>query len=149
MIALEMMREITHTQLALDAVYKTGLPVWAGYSCTVIDGEPWLWSGNDRLVDGLAAIADQPIELVAIMHTEVNDIDVCLDVLHKNWDGPVGVYAHMGRLDGVSWIFDNTVSPEEYAVRCKRWVEGGVNVVGGCCGIGPDHVALLQPLATR
>lgn len=144
LIALEMLRDITQTQLALDAVYAAGLPVWAGYSCVMRDGEPWLYNLNDRLSDALRAVAGQPLELVAIMHSEVADIDRCLDVVAEHWDGPVGVYAHMGRIEGVRWIYDGTLPPADYMERCLGWVERGVQVIGGCCGIGPDHIAHLR-----
>lgn len=144
MIALEMLREITQTQLALDGVRETGLPVWVGYACRTVDSEPWLWNLNDRLADALGELAGQPIELVAIMHTEIDDIDISLDVLQEHWGGPIGVYAQMGRLEGVNWVYGDTVSPAEYTKKCLRWVDRGVQVIGGCCGIGPEHIAHLR-----
>ena len=144
MFALEMMREITHTQLALDAVYVTGLPVWAGYACRMRDGEPWLVNMNDRLAEGLEAIAGQPIELVAIMHTEVDDIDPCLDVVLERWDGPVGVYPHLGLFENFSWIYNDSLPPEKFTEMCLGWIDRGVQVVGGCCGIGPEHISHLR-----
>ncbi len=144
MFILEMMRDITHTQLVLDAVNETGLPVWVGYSCKIKEGEVWLIRENERLVDALQAIQGQPIELVVIMHTQTEDIDACLDVLQANWDGPIGVYAHSGTFIHPNWQFMDTISPEEYAEASMRWVERGVQVIGGCCGIGPEHIELLE-----
>ena len=38
-------------------------------------------------------------------------------------------------------------SPEYMAERVKLLVDLGVNIVGGCCGTGPDHIrALAQAL---
>ena len=149
MFTLEMMREITHTQLALDGAIQTDLPVWVGYSCVIKDGEVWLYNETERLVDALQAIQGQPIELIAIMHTQTEDIDACLDVLQANWDGPIGVYAHSGHFVKPNWQFIDTISPEEYAAACMRWVERGVQVIGGCCGIGPEHIELLQQRLPR
>ncbi len=143
LFVLEMMRDIELTQSILDAIRPTGIPVWVGYSCELADGEPWLIYRNVKLVDALAAIADQPIELVAIMHTEVDDIDPCLDVVFEQWSGPVGVYAHTGGWAPPNWIFENMISADDYATAAQRWVQRGVQVIGGCCGIGPDHVAVL------
>jgi len=157
MFTLEMMREITHTQLALDAVYQTELPVWVGYSCVIKDkdkdkdkeGEVWLYNETVRLVDALQAIQGQPIELIAIMHTQTEDIDACLDVLQANWDGPIAVYAHSGDFIPPNWQFIDMISPEDYAAACMRWVERGVQVIGGCCGIGPEHIELLAQRLPR
>lgn len=35
------------------------------------------------------------------------------------------------------------LSPEAYAGIVATWVEAGATVVGGCCGIGHDHIAAL------
>lgn len=144
LIVLEMLREIPHSQVALDAVFSTGLPVWAGYSCKMKDGEPYLFSRDTTLAEGLRAIAGQPIELVAIMHTDLADIDACLDVVDAHWDGPVGVYAQMGDFDGLNWQFEDQATPETHSEMCLGWIDRGVQVVGGCCGIGVEHIAHLR-----
>ena len=35
------------------------------------------------------------------------------------------------------------VSPEEFAAAAKRIHEAGVNIIGGCCGTGPEHIAAV------
>jgi homocysteine S-methyltransferase len=141
---LEMMRELDQTQAILDAIYDIGLPAWVGWSCVIDDGEVWLWNQEHRLVDALAAVKGQPIDVVAVMHTEVHDIDPCLDVLAAHWDGPLGVYAHTGYFEQPNWVFHDTISREDHTDACLSWVERGVQVIGGCCGIGPDHIRHLR-----
>ena len=36
------------------------------------------------------------------------------------------------------------LDPLSYFVWAKRWVDQGANIVGGCCGIGPEHIAELK-----
>lgn len=144
MISLEMLREITHTQLALEGAYATDLPVWAGYSCILKDGVPYLFNGEDTLEDAIKAIDGQPIEVVSIMHTETVDVDACLDVVQKHWNGPVGVYAQSGKFIPPKWQFIDTITPEDYAAACFSWVNRGVQVIGGCCGIGREHIEYLS-----
>ncbi|MEM9604624.1 MAG: homocysteine S-methyltransferase family protein [Pseudomonadota bacterium] len=36
------------------------------------------------------------------------------------------------------------ITPEAYADTVMRWVDDGASVVGGCCGIGPEHIATLR-----
>ncbi|MEM7378377.1 MAG: homocysteine S-methyltransferase family protein [Pseudomonadota bacterium] len=36
------------------------------------------------------------------------------------------------------------ITPEAYADTVMRWVDDGASVVGGCCGIGPEHIAALR-----
>jgi homocysteine S-methyltransferase len=143
MFALEMMRDIELTQAILDAIRPTGIPVLLGYSCELSDDGPQLISGGPSLADALAAIDGQSIEILAIMHTEVADTDACLDIVFEHWSGPVGVYAHTGGWAPPNWVFENMISADDYAEASLRWVERGVQVIGGCCGIGPDHIAVL------
>ena len=144
MIALEMMRDIEHTQAALDAVYHVDLPVWCGYSCEIKDGKVKLFDNDHLLEDALKVIQGQPIELVTIMHTLTEDIDACLDVLQANYDGKIGVYAHSGDFVPPNWQFIDAISAENYANACDRWMARGVQVIGGCCGIEPKHIVELK-----
>lgn len=143
-IALEMLRDVEMTQAALNAVYAAGVPVWAGYSGVMVGAEPWLFGEEVRLAEALGAVEGQPIEAVTIMHTEVGVVDACLDVVADHWDGPVGVYAHMGRFEIPHWIYDGVISPEEYTEHALRWVDRGVQIIGGCCGVGPEHISHLR-----
>ncbi len=35
------------------------------------------------------------------------------------------------------------LGPAQYADWAQRWVAAGATMVGGCCGIGPEHIAAL------
>jgi len=35
------------------------------------------------------------------------------------------------------------ISAEEYVVSARQWVEAGATIVGGCCGIGPEHIRAI------
>jgi S-methylmethionine-dependent homocysteine/selenocysteine methylase len=36
------------------------------------------------------------------------------------------------------------LGPAEYLDWAKRWLDHGAGMVGGCCGVGPEHIALLR-----
>jgi methionine synthase I (cobalamin-dependent) len=36
------------------------------------------------------------------------------------------------------------ISTEDFATEAEGWLELGVRLVGGCCGIGPEHVRQLR-----
>jgi len=38
------------------------------------------------------------------------------------------------------------LTPARYARFAKAWVQHGADIVGGCCGIGPEHIAALKAL---
>jgi S-methylmethionine-dependent homocysteine/selenocysteine methylase len=36
------------------------------------------------------------------------------------------------------------LSAEEYLILAQAWRDMGATIIGGCCGIGPDHIALMN-----
>jgi homocysteine S-methyltransferase len=36
------------------------------------------------------------------------------------------------------------LDPASYAEHVGRWLQNGANVVGGCCGTGPAHIAKIN-----
>ena len=145
-IILEMMRDIDHTEACLAGATATGLPIWLGVSAEITNGVPTMWDGTITVDAFLERFASEDVEVIAIMHTETADVDACLDVLDAHWQGPVAVYAQSGLFDPPDWIFIDVISPEDYADACMRWVDRGVQIIGGCCGIGHEHIAHLRPL---
>jgi len=41
------------------------------------------------------------------------------------------------------------LSPKEFLEYCTNWFESGVRVLGGCCGLGPEHISVLQELKSQ
>lgn len=57
---------------------------------------------------------------------------------------PIGVYANAGREEeGLGWGATSRAAAEAYAELAQGWVDAGATVLGGCCGTGPLHVAVL------
>ena len=149
LLILEMMLDIDLTLITLDAALKTGLPVWVGLSCKKNSDGNICLLGGDLLTDCLKELKKKSVPLVNIMHTEVDLISECLDVLDADWDGYVGVYAHTGLYKNPEWIFDDIISPEDYAEASKIWIERKINIIGGCCGIRSEHIKCLNTLISQ
>ena len=146
---LEMMIDIDRMMILLDAARSTGLPVWVGFTCAADARGTVRLRNGEALSDALIAIRDRPVDLVCIMHSEVEDIDTCVAALQSNWSGPVGVYAHSSDSVDHHWVFDNTISPVDYCAAARRWIDQGVSVIGGCCGIEPRHIEQLAKLVEK
>lgn len=41
------------------------------------------------------------------------------------------------------------ITPERYLNYAQRWVNAGATIIGGCCGIGPEHISALNALQTK
>ena len=35
------------------------------------------------------------------------------------------------------------VTPEDFAAAAEKIYSAGVNIIGGCCGTGPEHIKAL------
>src|SRR5262249_31385879 len=46
-------------------------------------------------------------------------------------------------LVGALWRFDDQIGPAEYAELARAWRDEGAQLIGGCCGVTPEHVAAL------
>lgn len=141
LIALEMMRDLEGTKYAVEAAATTGLPIWLGFSCQrAEDGTLVLWTARDTLGDALKELPLHKVGLISMMHTQVEDTVPALQEIQEHWEGPLGAYPHRGEFIMPHWQFIDTISPENFAAEARRWLELGVQVIGGCCGIGPEHI---------
>jgi len=38
------------------------------------------------------------------------------------------------------------ISPKEYAMEARKWLEHGAYVIGGCCSTTPEHIKEISKL---
>ena len=147
LIILEMLRDLEQLSYAIEAAATTDLPTWLGFSCELsANGSrlALLDSQGETFAEALESLSPLKGSLVSVMHTEVEDTESGLQVLRDHWSGPLGAYAHSGEFVMPNWQFENIISPQDYLSAARRWVEAGVQLIGGCCGIRPDHIRLLK-----
>ncbi|HET7269857.1 MAG TPA: homocysteine S-methyltransferase family protein [Rubrobacter sp.] len=144
LIALEMLKEVRQAGYAVEGAVATGLPVWAGFSCRRSeDGTVVLWDGENTLAEALEEMPLSGVSVVSVMHTLVEDTPAALAQVARSWDGLVGAYPHAGRFVMPNWQFTDQISPRDFADEAVRWLDAGARAIGGCCGIGPDHIKVL------
>jgi S-methylmethionine-dependent homocysteine/selenocysteine methylase len=143
LLVLEMMRSEAVAEPALQAAAETGLPVWFGVPIggTGAAGELVTIGGAD--VSRLLELAWGRAEAVMIMHTDIDVAARALPIVKHSWPGPVGAYPHVGDWTPPNWVFSD-ISPQAFADKLAPWVHDGAQVLGGCCGIGPAHIAALR-----
>jgi len=59
-------------------------------------------------------------------------------------DLPLGAYPNLGYLTNEGWRQDPGVTGGQYADMALGWREEGAQIVGGCCGVGPEHIAAAR-----
>jgi homocysteine S-methyltransferase len=146
LLAMEMMQEPEIAIPAIEAALDTGLPVWVGASCRTADaGRLGFFDSPDRdFRELLEAIDGLPVGVVGIMHSEVPDIARGLEAVRERWTGPLAVYPESGYFTMPHWQFVDIISTDDLVAEARGWREQGVQIIGGCCGIGPEHIEALH-----
>jgi homocysteine S-methyltransferase len=145
LLAMEMMQEPEIAIPAIEAALDTGLPVWVGCSCRRVDGRLVYFDTVERdFRELLEAIDGLPVGVIGIMHSEIPDIVPGLEAVRERWAGPLSVYPESGYFTMPHWQFVDIVSADDLVAEARVWRERGVQIIGGCCGIGPEHIAALH-----
>ena len=149
LIVLEMMRDIPQTTYALEAALSTGLPVWVGFSTRMSgDGSRVLLQDSPEegptLADALEAIRPLGCSVVSVMHTTARETTPALAELRRHWQGPTGAYPNSTGTATSRWDLQDTETPESLLAEAREWVKMGVQIIGGCCGIGPEHIRAFR-----
>jgi S-methylmethionine-dependent homocysteine/selenocysteine methylase len=155
---IETQSSTTEAGVAIGAAQKTGLPIWVSY--TLRDemgrrGPAQLRSGETAeqavafgLEHGAQAI------LFNCSQPEVMDeaVRAAAGIICGSGSPAVrlGVYANAFEPEasavepyaGISALRDD-VTPDRYLQWASSWVRSGATIIGGCCGIGPEHIAAL------
>ncbi len=147
LIALEMCQHPAFSTAAAAAALEAGLPLWLGVSARRFEGQASLsvFDHPGRAFEPLVeALATLPAMIMNVMHTPVPDVGPALEIVRRHWSGPLGVYPESGYFAMPNWQFVDIIEPADLATAARGWVDGGVRLVGGCCGLGPEHIAALR-----
>ena len=145
MIMLEMMSDPAMAVHAIAAALDTGLPVWMGVSCKMSDDNQLLaYSRPDISFDDLCRqLIDPRLGAVGIMHSSINYVSPAIEVIRSHFNGPLMAYPDSGYFTMPEWNFNDIISPQDFSQQAQTWFDAGVHVLGGCCGMGVDHIAAL------
>jgi len=152
LILLEMMYHPDRMPAAFAAAAAAGRPVWAGFSARRGDDGRLLGFSPDldiRFEETVRLLADFDVAAAGIMHTPANLIGEAIAILRGAFDGPLTAYPDSGYFKMPNWQFEAVIAPGDLRRFAEDWVAGGVQVLGGCCGLSPEHIAALAPLKER
>ena len=69
--------------------------------------------------------------------------------LIDNWSGLVSIQPNAGLPELVDGQTRYPLLPDELAIWHERFVTAGANLIGGCCGTTPPHIAATNAMLTR
>jgi homocysteine S-methyltransferase len=131
-------REARVILAALDGL--PAIPAWVTFTCRDA-GTTW---GGDPIEEAVAAVVDSPAVIaVGVNCTAPADVAPLLARIGRATDLPLVAYPNGGQgwnarekaWDGPAHGFS--------AAEVATWIELGARYVGGCCGAGPESIAML------
>ena len=149
LIAMEMCQTSAFSVAVIEAALETGLPVWIGVSAQAHKGCETLSVFDNEALEFEQLVKDlagYPAMMMNIMHTPLPDVDQAIEIARRHWPGAIGVYPESGYFAMPNWQFVDVIEPGELATAASTWVEQGVRMIGGCCGLGPEHIIALRRL---
>jgi SAM-dependent methyltransferase len=131
---------------AIERLVETGIPVWVSFRrcrqgvCGVF-GQHWGGPEGDEFGRAARRLEELGVRALSINCLPPDHVPGMLPWLRDFTDLPLGVYPNLGYYTAEGWSFDKTVRGAEYAELASSWREEGAQIVGGCCGVRPEHIA--------
>jgi len=158
----ETLSAIEEAELVRERLGDDPKPLWLSFTLRDEDATP----GNPRLRSGQALVdaADAAIALQAaallLNCSQPEVMGDAVDTLRERLRArgvalPIGVYANAfppqpedaKANDGLDEIRAD-LTPRGYLDWARDWHRRGADIIGGCCGIGPEHIAALRKAFT-
>ncbi|WP_417524947.1 homocysteine S-methyltransferase family protein [Marinovum sp.] len=148
LILCETVASLAHARDILDATVPEGKPVWL--ACTVDDEDGSLLRSGEPVAEAAQIAKAHGAAAVLANCSAPEAIAAALDGL-ATAGLPYGAYANgftqitkdflkaNPTVDALSARRD--MGPETYADHAMQWVAHGATLVGGCCEVGPAHIA--------
>jgi S-methylmethionine-dependent homocysteine/selenocysteine methylase/SAM-dependent methyltransferase len=135
----------TSTYSTVESLLATGLPVWLSFRrcrhgvCGVY-GEHWGGPEGDAFGRAARRFEEMGVGALSLNCVPPDHVTGMLSWLRDFTDLPLGVYPNLGYLSAAGWRHES-IGGARYAELALGWREEGAQIIGGCCGVGPEHVA--------
>jgi len=141
LLLVETMATRREAEAAVGAASTTGLPVW----CAFVTDRADRLLGGDRLGDAVRAVEDLGAEAILVNCVPAVRIAATVEALSAVTTRPFGAFANIGHADDVDgWRVELMLSPEEFRDLLLACRDLGAELLGGCCGTEPRHIAALS-----
>ena len=150
LVLLEMMSVPRRMSPLFERASQSTLPIWCGLSAKRKDQRSEITGHHDGsilLIDNIHEASKHQFEGMGIMHTSVELIQDGIDLIKTAYNGLIAAYPDSGYFKSPNWDFEDVISPADLGWFATQWRNSGVNVIGGCCGLGPRHIEALAKLS--
>jgi len=154
----ETLGSIAEAEAVADAIRKEPRPLWISYTLAdanidpeapqLRSGEPVADAARAAVRLGAAAVlfnCSQPEVMgpaIETAHATLAEFDKAIQIgVYANTFPPKNKSAQANDDDSE---LRADLNPSGYLDFARDWVARGASIVGGCCGIGPEHIAALR-----
>lgn len=152
----ETQSSIAEVRAVSEALGSEPKPLWLSFTLLdQADGSPRLRSG-EAVADAVEVAAELGAAVVLfncsqpeVMAAALVEAQAVIQRLGQAIE--LGVYANAfppvsteAKANSTLLEIRADLTPESYLHWSSAWVAAGANIVGGCCGIGPEHIAQLH-----
>lgn len=138
-------------------------PFWASFTLTddvpdgVADVTKWAELRSGESIADMAAAVQGNVSAVLFNCSQPERLDAgivqLVEALGTNSSIAVGAYANAFEDKEEGYASNEVVlghrkdlTPDVYAAMAQRWIDQGATLIGGCCGIQPDHIQAIAKL---
>ena len=145
----ETMSSVAEARYVCEAVAETRKPIWISF--TVKDCDGTLLRSGEPLDAGIEAAIRANADGLLVNCSTPEAVGESMSILSAS-GLPFGGMANSfvsasdlkagGTVDSLATRDD--LGPAQYAEHVLSWINQGASLVGGCCGVGPRHIAEIR-----
>lgn len=153
----ETQSSIAEVRAVREALADDAKPLWLSFTLEDSEqGVPRLRSG-ESVAEAVAVAIELNARAVLFNCSQPEVMAAALEVARKTLEHApaaieLGVYANAFPVmqvedegaDTTLHDIREDLGPDAYAQWADLWVQQGASIIGGCCGIGPEHIAELR-----
>lgn len=153
----ETQSSIAEVRAVREALADDAKPLWLSFTLEDSEqGVPRLRSG-ETVAEAVAVAVELNARAVLFNCSQPEVMAAALEVARKTLESAqadleLGVYANAFPVmqvedegaDTTLHDIREDLGPDAYANWADLWVQQGASIIGGCCGIGPEHIAELR-----
>jgi len=150
--------EVTRVKALVDKIDVDKKPFWVSF--TLEDSEPTtepLLRSGETVVEAVKAMQAIGVSAILFNCSQPEIIGEAIQVTQKTLASlnassiQIGAYANAfppqpknaTANDGLDELRAD-LTPPTYLAWVKQWQKDGATLIGGCCGIGPEHIAAIS-----
>ncbi|MAA67760.1 MAG: homocysteine S-methyltransferase [Deltaproteobacteria bacterium] len=150
----ETMASIEEACISTSVAMKSGLPVWTSFTVNEQDGS-FLRSGELIIEAAKAVLAEGASALLIncsppeATSQALGELAPLAETLGAYANGFFTVEPYQGHATVDVLKSREEIDPQTYAEFGKKWLSMGASILGGCCEIGPEHIAEIYNLREK